>query len=83
MSTSEDTTESPTAVAGVSKQGVVVMRINISSASPLSEDFIRSTIIQQIKDELVRKGLPSDITLRLVRSVQLGFTTRATPVNET
>ncbi|XP_034095007.1 uncharacterized protein LOC117561596 isoform X2 [Gymnodraco acuticeps] len=68
-------------VTGVSKQGVVAMRINISSASPLSEDFIRSTIIQQIKDELVRKGLPSDITLRLVRSVQLGLTTRATPVN--
>ncbi|KAI4787346.1 hypothetical protein KUCAC02_036520 [Chaenocephalus aceratus] len=75
--------QQPPAVTGVSKQGVVAMRIKISSASPLSEDFIRSTIIQQIKDELVRKGLPSDITLRLVRSVQLGLTTRATPVNET
>ncbi|KAL3046050.1 hypothetical protein OYC64_004123, partial [Pagothenia borchgrevinki] len=70
-----------TPVTGVSKEGVVAMIIKISSASPLSEDFIRSTTIQQIKDELVRKGLPSDITLRLVRSVQLGLTNPATRVN--
>ncbi|KAK5875541.1 hypothetical protein CesoFtcFv8_026613 [Champsocephalus esox] len=42
------TTTTTTPVTGVSKQGVIAMRIKMSSASPLSEDFIRSTIIQQV-----------------------------------
>ncbi|XP_078109729.1 uncharacterized protein LOC144520016 isoform X2 [Sander vitreus] len=59
----------PPSVTNVSNQ-IVILRMKLSSPSPLSEEYIRSTVLQQIKDELVRRGLPSDTIVRLVRSVQ-------------
>ncbi|XP_042256387.1 mucin-5AC-like isoform X2 [Thunnus maccoyii] len=55
----------------ISNNFVVGLNMRISSSSPLSEDYIRNTVIQQLKDELVRRGLPSDISLRLVSSMKL------------
>ncbi|XP_026208221.1 uncharacterized protein LOC113157143 [Anabas testudineus] len=37
---------------------VVALSAKISSLSPLSEEYIKNTVIQQLKDELVRRGLP-------------------------
>ncbi|XP_026209035.1 uncharacterized protein LOC113157657 isoform X2 [Anabas testudineus] len=47
---------------------VVGMMIKISSSSPLSEDYIRNTIMQQLKDELIRRGLTSSSYITLLVS---------------
>ncbi|XP_067436048.1 uncharacterized protein [Thunnus thynnus] len=65
VATPQDTT------LNISNNFVVGLNMRISSSSPLSEDYIRNTVIQQLKDELVRRGLPSDISLRLVSSMKL------------
>ncbi|XP_042258157.1 mucin-17-like [Thunnus maccoyii] len=65
VTTPQDTT------LDISNNFVVGLNMRISSSYPLSEDYIRNTVIQQLKDELVRHGLPSDISLRLVSSVKL------------
>ncbi|KAI3375620.1 hypothetical protein L3Q82_003932 [Scortum barcoo] len=49
----------------------VGLRMKLSSSYLLSEDYIRNNIIQQIRDEMVRRGLPSDIALRLVEQWRL------------
>ncbi|XP_032373573.1 mucin-2 isoform X2 [Etheostoma spectabile] len=54
-----------TPVTSVSNH-IVILRLKVSSPSPLSEVFIRSTVLQQIKDELVNRGLPSNTIVRLV-----------------
>nr|XP_046236976.1 mucin-3A-like isoform X8 [Scatophagus argus] len=59
-------------------QIVLVLRVRISSLFPLTEEELRGTVIQQLKHELVRYGLPSDITVRLVSSIQLEPTNTAT-----
>ncbi|KAM3591020.1 uncharacterized protein V6R79_020784 [Siganus canaliculatus] len=70
VTTPENTTASPSTAD--STQVVVGLRIKISSLSPLTEDFIRNTVLQQLKDELLRRGvLPSDATLRLLSSTRL------------
>ncbi|XP_050931462.1 mucin-2 isoform X3 [Lates calcarifer] len=79
VNTTEDTTAFPTPVITSLNQFIVGLRVKLSSSSPLSEENIRSTIIQQLKDELRRRGLPEDITLRLVSSMQLGVATTVTP----
>ncbi|XP_041820828.1 uncharacterized protein LOC121626403 isoform X2 [Chelmon rostratus] len=67
------TTESPTTPPATtpgtpppSNQIVIGLSARISSLSPLSADNLRTIVEQQLKDELVRRGLPSDIILRLV-----------------
>nr|XP_046236977.1 mucin-5AC-like isoform X9 [Scatophagus argus] len=59
-------------------QIVLVLRVRISSLFPLTDEELRGTVIQQLKHELVRYGLPSDITVRLVSSIQLEPTNTAT-----
>ncbi|XP_030017546.1 uncharacterized protein LOC115438243 [Sphaeramia orbicularis] len=46
---------------------IIALRLKTSSSSPLTEDNIQDTVLQQLKDELVRQGLPSSTTLRLLR----------------
>ncbi|XP_041634979.1 uncharacterized protein LOC121504333 [Cheilinus undulatus] len=61
---------------------VAVLRVRISSSYPLSDEDIRN-IVSQIKDELVRRGLPSDITVRFVRNLSLESSTSAPPAGTT
>ncbi|KAM7366544.1 hypothetical protein PAMP_015978 [Pampus punctatissimus] len=49
------------------------VRMRISSSSTLSEDDIKYTVIKKIKDELMKRGLPSDISLHLRRRVVLRY----------
>ncbi|XP_026209037.1 uncharacterized protein LOC113157658 [Anabas testudineus] len=54
---------------------VVGMMIKISSSSPLSEDYIRNTIMQQLKDELIRRGLTSSSYITLLVSSETNTST--------
>nr|XP_019965225.1 PREDICTED: uncharacterized protein LOC109644312 [Paralichthys olivaceus] len=51
--------------------GIVVLRLTarLSSVLPLSEEYIRSTVLQQLENELVNKGLPPGTNLTLLRKV--------------
>ncbi|XP_028419433.1 mucin-2 [Perca flavescens] len=60
------TPETTTAVPNISNQFVVILRVKFSSPSPLSEGYI----IQQIRDELLRKGLSLNVIVRLLSIVQ-------------
>ncbi|XP_031159857.1 uncharacterized protein LOC116053084 [Sander lucioperca] len=64
--TSSATTTETTAA---SNQIVIGLRVKISSLSPLSDDNIRNTVIQQLKVELERQGMPLNFTLRSVGRV--------------
>ncbi|XP_078132205.1 uncharacterized protein LOC144534249 [Sander vitreus] len=64
--TSPVTTKETTAA---SNQIVIGLRVRISSLSPLSDDDIRNTVIQQLKDELARQGMPLNFTLSSVGGV--------------
>ncbi|XP_078132174.1 uncharacterized protein LOC144534232 [Sander vitreus] len=64
------TPEDTTAITNISNPFVGILRMKLSSSSPLSEDYIRSTVMQQIRDELVRRGLPLNVIVRLLSSVQ-------------
>ncbi|XP_071195943.1 platelet glycoprotein Ib alpha chain-like [Salvelinus alpinus] len=44
---------------------VVVLRIKLSSLIQLTDDYIRNEVLQQLREELIRGGLPGDFTLRL------------------
>ncbi|XP_035462559.2 mucin-4-like [Scophthalmus maximus] len=70
----DDSAASLTPVIDTTNQVVIGLSAQLSSSSPLSEDDIRNTVIQQLKDELVRRGLPANITLRFV-----SVTTTTTP----
>ncbi|XP_039679030.1 uncharacterized protein LOC120573388 [Perca fluviatilis] len=59
------TTKTPAA----SNQIVIGLRVRISSLSPLSDDDIRNIVIQQLKDELERRGIPLNFTLSSVGRV--------------
>ncbi|XP_034413727.1 mucin-5AC-like [Cyclopterus lumpus] len=59
---------------------VVALRMRLVSSTPLSEDVIRSTVIQQIRDELVRL---LSVTTVLIRSVPSTPTNTATPGGST
>ncbi|XP_045921574.1 uncharacterized protein LOC123981019 [Micropterus dolomieu] len=50
-------------------QIVIGLRMRISSLSPLSDDYIRNTVMQQLYDDLVRQGMPSNFILSFVRRV--------------
>ncbi|XP_035531093.1 uncharacterized protein PB18E9.04c-like [Morone saxatilis] len=68
------TTTTPLSTTPVTEdpnQIVAAVKVRISTTITLSEDDFRDIFIPQIKAELVRRGLPSDITLRLVSYVQL------------
>ncbi|XP_045573404.1 putative GPI-anchored protein pfl2 isoform X2 [Salmo salar] len=45
---------------------VVVLRIKVSSLIPLTDNYIRNVVFQQLREELIRLGLPGDFTLRLL-----------------
>ncbi|XP_029555291.1 mucin-5AC isoform X2 [Salmo trutta] len=45
---------------------VVVLRIKVSSLIPLTDDYIRNVVFQQLRVELIRLGLPGDFMLRLL-----------------
>eukprot|EP00063_Salmo_salar_P079005 XP_014053840.1 PREDICTED: uncharacterized protein PB18E9.04c-like isoform X2 [Salmo salar] len=45
---------------------VVVLRIKVSSLIPLTDYYIRNVVFQQLREELIRLGLPGDFTLRLL-----------------
>ncbi|XP_071025877.1 uncharacterized protein [Oncorhynchus clarkii lewisi] len=44
---------------------VVVLRIKLSSLIALTDDYIRNVVLQQLREELIRQGLPGDFALRL------------------
>ncbi|XP_052384940.1 mucin-2-like [Oncorhynchus keta] len=44
---------------------VAVLRIKLSSLIPLTDDYIRNVVLQQLREELIRQGLPGDFALRL------------------
>ncbi|KAF1380857.1 hypothetical protein PFLUV_G00168380 [Perca fluviatilis] len=64
------TPENTTGVPNISNQFVVILRVKLSSSSPLSEDYLTSIITQQIRDELVRHGLPLNVIVGLLSIVQ-------------
>ncbi|XP_029931464.1 uncharacterized protein LOC115376135 [Myripristis murdjan] len=45
----------------------VGLTASLSSATPLSEDDIRNAVVQQLREELIRRGVPADFILRLVK----------------
>ncbi|KAM4564695.1 uncharacterized protein V3H82_013773 isoform 2-T2 [Fundulus diaphanus] len=52
-----------------------VLALNAKISTTLSLKNNTEAIMQQIKDELIRRGLPSDIVLKLINSVELEVTT--------
>ncbi|XP_076581544.1 uncharacterized protein LOC143317330 [Chaetodon auriga] len=66
-----------------SNQVVIGLKVRISALSQLSTSDIRNIIVQRMKEEMVEQGLPSDIILRLVSSVQVGPPTSAAPAVQT
>ncbi|XP_029382326.1 uncharacterized protein LOC115058911 [Echeneis naucrates] len=57
-----DTTASPSPVTN----SQIFLKMRIKSAVVLSEEVMRNTVLQQITDELVKRGLPGNFTLRLI-----------------
>ncbi|XP_014053835.2 integrin beta-like protein A [Salmo salar] len=45
---------------------VVVLRTKVSALIPLTDNYIRNMVFQQLREELIRLGLPGDFTLRLL-----------------
>ncbi|XP_070785933.1 uncharacterized protein [Enoplosus armatus] len=71
VTTTETPTTSPSTTpqtTGASNQLVIGLTMGISSSAPLSDSDIRNTV-QQLKDELVRQGFPSSVSLTFVRRV--------------
>ncbi|XP_054916803.1 uncharacterized protein LOC129379889 [Poeciliopsis prolifica] len=54
-----------------------VLALDVMISTTLSMETDSATIMNLIKEELKRQGLPSDITLKLLRSTLLGVTTPA------
>ncbi|XP_051256025.1 uncharacterized protein LOC127363525 isoform X7 [Dicentrarchus labrax] len=80
------TTTTPLSTTPVTEdpnQIVAAVKVRISTTVTLSEDDFRYIFIPQIKAELVRRGLPSDITIGLVSYVQLQRATAALSVVST
>ncbi|CAB1316937.1 unnamed protein product [Coregonus sp. 'balchen'] len=44
---------------------IVGLRIKLSSLITLTDDYIRNVVLQQLREELIRRGLPGNFTLRL------------------
>ncbi|XP_070711287.1 uncharacterized protein [Pempheris klunzingeri] len=61
------TTETTSPTTAAPDQIVIGLRVRISSSFPLTDEDIRSQVIEQIRDELERHGVPSFFTLTFVR----------------
>ncbi|KAG7232519.1 hypothetical protein INR49_008768 [Caranx melampygus] len=72
--TTPPATTTDSAPANSTDQIVLGLRIRITSSVPLSDDDIRNTVVQQLKEELIKQGLPADSTLRLLSSTSLNTT---------
>ncbi|KAM4564696.1 uncharacterized protein V3H82_013773 isoform 3-T3 [Fundulus diaphanus] len=74
--TTETTTLSSTIPNSTPNPGpFYVLALNAKISTTLSLKNNTEAIMQQIKDELIRRGLPSDIVLKLINSVELEVTT--------
>ncbi|XP_041840329.1 uncharacterized protein LOC121639237 [Melanotaenia boesemani] len=79
--TTQPTTTTPsnttliTAPASGPCKYVFVIAVNIRMSTTLSLENNIDAILTQLKEELVRRGLPSNISLRLLRSKKLEITT--------
>ncbi|XP_037614026.1 uncharacterized protein LOC119481308 [Sebastes umbrosus] len=67
--TTGPTTSPTTPTKPESDHFVVGLRVRITSLSALSDDDLRTAVIQQLKDELVRRGIPPSSVLTFVRRV--------------
>nr|XP_057922402.1 uncharacterized protein LOC131125165 [Doryrhamphus excisus] len=55
----------------VVEQVVAVLKAGLTSLSPLSKEYLQEVFLPQLKMEIVERGLPFDITLRVVNIKQL------------
>ncbi|CAB1333301.1 unnamed protein product [Coregonus sp. 'balchen'] len=53
-------------IISVNSRGYIVgLRMKLSSLTPLTDDYIREMVLQQLREELIRRGLSGNVTLRL------------------
>ncbi|CDQ91658.1 unnamed protein product [Oncorhynchus mykiss] len=50
---------------------IVGLRMKLSSLTSLTDDDIRGTVLQKLREELIRRGQSGDVTLRLRASQEI------------